>query len=71
MKINIHVFIFVLIAAVVALNDIVIYIFNLEYWLSLILSLVILILISAFLIKKDKIKIFNNFEKMDLLFLIP
>lgn len=71
MKINVHVFIFILIAIIAAINDIIIYIFNLEYWLSLILTSGILILLSIFFIKKQKIKIFNNFEKMDLLFLIP
>jgi len=71
MKINIHVLIFVLIAIIAALNDIVIYIFNSQYWISLILISTILISLLIFFIKKQKIKIFNNFEKMDLLFLIP
>lgn len=71
MKINIHIFIFILIATIASLNDIIIYIFNLEYNLSLILSSILLIVLSIILIKKNKIKIFNNFEKKDLLFLIP
>ena len=71
MKINVHVFIFVLIAVIASFNDIIIYVFNLEYNLSLILSSIFIILLSIVFIKKNKLKVFNNFEKKDLLFLIP
>ena len=61
MKINLHVFIFVLIALITSINDIFIYSLKIKYSIGLILSVIILVIVSILLIKKNKIKIINPF----------
>ena len=62
MKINLHVFIFVLIALITSINDIFIYSLKIKYSIGLILSVIILVIVSILLIKKNKIKIINNLK---------
>lgn len=71
MKINLHIFIFLLIAILASINDIIIYFFKINYNMSLFISVIFVTIIAIFLIKRSKIKIFNNFEKKDLFFLVP
>ncbi len=65
MKLNVHFFIFLIISIIAIMNDIIIYIFGIEYKISLIISTILINSISAIFIKKNKIKIESNFSKSD------
>lgn len=71
MKINLHVFLFVIIAMLASINDIIIYTINLNYITSLMISVVLLIIINSILIKKRIVRIESGFVKQDLVFIIP
>ena len=71
MKTNLSFFIFLLIALLACINDMIIYLFSINYDVSLIISFFIIILIIIIMNKKNKIHIINNFKKRDLFVIIP
>lgn len=69
--INNHIFIFILISLIVAINDIIIYLFKINYDISLLISVTIIGVVTWGLIKSENISIFSNFNKADLIPIIP
>lgn len=71
MKLDISFFIIMIIAIIATLNDIVIFFFHTSYISSLLISIIIIFLITILLIKNKQLILENNFNKIDLVFLIP
>lgn len=71
LKINVYLYVFLFISIIAFINDIIIYFLKFKYNIALAISAIIVFIFNIVLIKKNKIKIENNFEKKDLLFLIP
>lgn len=69
MKTNLSFLIILFVAVVTFINDIIIYVFKLDYLISLIISFLIGLCLFIFLCKKKKIEIENYFCKWDLIFL--
>lgn len=70
MKINLHVFLFYIIAVIASINDILIYTTPLEYsYISLSISAIMVFFINIFLIKKKIIIVKFDFDLYDLIFL--
>lgn len=69
MKTNLSFLIILFVAVVTFINDIIIYFFKLDYLLSLIISIVAVMGLLIFLLKKKKIEVENYFCKWDLIFL--
>lgn len=70
LNLNIHMLIFLIIACIAFINDIFIYIFKIDYELSICISAFLIILSFTFFIKKKKILIENDFNKLDLLIFV-
>lgn len=70
LKINVSFFILIAITLVVILSDLTIFLFNLEYKISLFIGLIVVAFLSRIFIRKRKIKVENKFNKMDLVFWI-
>lgn len=64
-NLNIHMFIFLNLIAITILNDIIIYLTNIEYNYSLVLSAILIVIIS-FIISKRNIQIQNDTDKSDI-----
>lgn len=71
MSLNLHMYIFIIIASIAILNDNIIYFSNLNYEISLLVSSILLIIFNIFLIKKKIIEIKTDFNKWDLIAIIP
>lgn len=69
-KINISFYLLLVFFIQVIFSDIIIYFTGIRYIFAQIIALVLNILLNVFLIKKNIIKIKNNFNKWDLIFLI-
>ena len=72
MKINVHIFLLLIIACIAAINDAIIYIFNMQYNIALFLSAIFVACIFFVLVKKIKLfEVKSDFDKGDLFFIIP
>ena len=72
MKINVHIFLLLILACIAAINDAIIYIFNMQYNIALFLSAIFVACIFFVLVKKIKLfEVKSDFDKGDLFFIIP
>ena len=70
LKINLFLFIFLIISIIVLTNDYITYFFKVPYLIGLIISSFFVIIINILLVKKKIIGIHNNFSKYDIIFFI-
>lgn len=70
MKINIHMLIFLILALIAAIADIIIYIFKLNYISGLIISVIINMIALIYIVRKKKIVVATDFEKIDLFIIL-
>lgn len=70
MKLNIHIFIFLIVAVIAYINDIIIYCFKINYEIGLIISVITVITLVIFLIKYKKLKIKTDFQKSDFVLIL-
>lgn len=70
MKLNVHFFITFFVACIAFSNDILIYLFNIEYLNSLLLCSILNVLVFSIILYKKQIKITSDFDKFDILFWI-
>lgn len=70
-NLNIHMYIFIIIASIAIINDNIIYFTSLNYEISLLISATLIIAIAIYLIKKRIIEIKTDFNKLDLIAIIP
>ncbi len=70
-NLNIHMYIFIIIASIAIINDNIIYFSNLSYEISLLISVILIVVPAIYLIKKKIIEIKTNFSKWDLIAIIP
>lgn len=68
---NIHIYFFIIIASIAILNDNIIYFLNFDYDISLVISFIIILLFNIFFIKMRTIEIRMDFNKWDLIAIIP
>ena len=70
MEFNIFFYVIFFIATTASFNDILIYLTKLDYGTSIIISLIAILLINIFFIKKKKIKLTVDFNKFDIFLFI-
>ena len=70
MEININFLIVLLISIITFIADTFIYVLKLNYWIAIIISVILVIISSIFIKKKCKIKIKFDFHPMDLIFIV-
>lgn len=70
MNLNIHMYIFIIIASIAIINDNIIYFSNLSYEISLLISAILIIIPAIYLIKKKIIEIKTDFSKWDLIAIV-
>ncbi len=68
---NLHIYVFIIIATITIINDNIIYFTNLKYEISLIFSCILVIIFNIYLLRKKVFKIENDFNKLDLIAVIP
>lgn len=70
-SLNVHIYVFILIATVTIINDNIIYFTRLNYNISLLISFVLISLLNIYGFKKKIFEIKTDFHKWDLIAIIP
>ncbi len=70
-SLNLHIFVFIIIATIAIINDNIIYFTTLNYEISLLISFAIVVILNVFLLRKKHLEINTEFNKFDLIALIP
>lgn len=70
-NLNLHIYVFIFVAMVTIINDNVIYFTKLNYNISLLISFILILLINIYCYKKKVFEIRTDFNKLDLIAIIP